>query len=168
MTYVLPGVAMTGHAYALLEYIKRETFEKEFLTKWFFDNSHDKIARFVCYDQELVNIQEAIEIANYIHKKQIELTRESFISVLNKFDKNHENDNIKIVALGLGTNIITKKMVKTLDVDLIDLNSLNVLLNKNIKSALGTAIIGWEHIYQKYIHLDQIKNTQILEEEVNG
>lgn len=143
MALVCPGVANTGDVYAMLDMITAEKLQTDYRTSWGYDNAHQRIARFVCYDDLLVDKQEAKSLANYVFQKQIEHTIDNALKVVRT--GNVLPDDYPIIALGAGGKWVTKAVAKKLDKPIIDLITELSVSTDNILSALGAAVIGMEN-----------------------
>jgi probable H4MPT-linked C1 transfer pathway protein len=141
MTSICTGLVNTGHVYALLGFITPQLMEDEFKTDWEFEHAKERIGRLVGSDYELLGEEELDNFLKYIYKAHVNRISDLVKKVL--ADYNCEGRTI--VGLGLGSTFLTNEVAKEVNLPYIQLNKeLNGLIT-NIFSALGVAVLGWEH-----------------------
>lgn len=159
MTAICPGVAWTGHVYAHLGYITPELMQEHFKTPWGYEDAHHRLARYMCYDHLLVSEEETTNIANYLQKKQVEMTKASLLQVAEGAGLKREG--LTVVALGLGTQLIIKPVADELGMSLIAMDDAIPNGTKNALSGVGTALAGWEHATGTSVSLSDLSQVRI-------
>lgn len=143
MTMVCPGVANTGDVYALLGKINANKLRTDYKTGWGFANAHQRLARFLCYDDLLVSKHEAEKLARYVFQVHVTHTIDNVLKVVRA--GNLLSDDYTIIGLGEGANLVTKEVAQKLGKPWINLSELLPVKSENVLSALGTAMIGFEN-----------------------
>jgi hypothetical protein len=83
-----------------------------------------RLARVVCADTEMLTEQEIVQIATYIHGRQVEQIAEGLRQVYNRI-KPRAKTKIKAVVTGLGKNFLARKAAQLAGIkEIIDLNEL--------------------------------------------
>jgi probable H4MPT-linked C1 transfer pathway protein len=101
-----------------------------------------RLARVVCADTEMLTEQEIVQIATYIHNRQVEQVAEGLSQVYNRI-KPRAKTKIKAVVTGLGKNFLARKAAQIVGIKKsIDLNELLKSEVATVSPAVGVALIA--------------------------
>jgi probable H4MPT-linked C1 transfer pathway protein len=101
-----------------------------------------RLARVVCADTEMLTEQEIVQIATYIHSKQVGHIAEGLSQVYNRI-KPRAKAKIKAVVTGLGKNFLARKATQLVGIkESIDLNELLKSDVTTVSPAVGVALMA--------------------------
>jgi probable H4MPT-linked C1 transfer pathway protein len=101
-----------------------------------------RLAHVVCADTEMLTEQEIVQIATYIHSRQVEQVAEGLSQVYNRV-KPRAKTKIKAVVTGLGKNFLARKAAQIVGIKKsIDLNELLKSEVATVSPAVGVALIA--------------------------
>ena len=101
-----------------------------------------RLARVVCADTEMLTEQEIVQLAKYIHSKQVEQIAEGLRQVYNRI-KPRTKATIKAVVTGLGKDFLARKAAQLAGIkDIIDLNELLKSDIATVSPAVGVALMA--------------------------
>jgi len=101
-----------------------------------------RLARVVCADIEMLSEQEIVQVATYIHSKQVEHIAEGLSQVYNRI-KPRTKAKIKAVVTGLGKNFLSRKAAQLVGIEeIIDLNELLKNDIATVSTAVGVALMA--------------------------
>ena len=101
-----------------------------------------RLARVVCADTEMLTEQEIVQIATYIHSRQVKQIAEGLSQVYNRV-KPRAKTKIKAVVTGLGKNFLAGKAAQLVGVkEIIDLNELLKSDVATVSPAVGVALMA--------------------------
>ncbi|MCW4045652.1 MAG: H4MPT-linked C1 transfer pathway protein [Candidatus Bathyarchaeota archaeon] len=101
-----------------------------------------RLARVVCADTEMLTEQEIIQIATYIHNKQVETIAEGLRQVYSRI-KPRAKTKVKAVVTGLGRDFLARKAAQLASItEIVALNELLKTDVATVSPAVGVALMA--------------------------
>jgi uncharacterized hydantoinase/oxoprolinase family protein len=101
-----------------------------------------RLARVVCADIEMLTEQEIVQIARYVHNRQVEQVAEGLSQVYSR-TKTLTTEKIPLVITGIGKDFIAKTAAQKVRVDkIIDLGKLTHNGVVTASPAVGVALMA--------------------------
>jgi probable H4MPT-linked C1 transfer pathway protein len=101
-----------------------------------------RLARVVCADIEMLTEQEIVQIATYIHDKQVAQVTEGLSQVYNRI-KPRTKAKISAVVTGLGKNFLARNAAQRVGIhEIIDLSELMPSDVATVSTAVGVALMA--------------------------
>ncbi|WP_296863671.1 hydantoinase/oxoprolinase family protein [uncultured Methanobrevibacter sp.] len=129
--------AQTADVYTVLDLIGEDdyicdTFDGESKSKL---DCAKRIARVVCADLEMLDMDDIVEMCKFIHQKQVEQIADGLKQV-------HETQNLDlIVTTGLGKDILDKKAAELLGLEVKSMGDILTDDECTVAPAVGTAVM---------------------------
>ena len=106
------------------------------------DEAMERLARVVCADAEMLTAQEIVQIARYVHDKQVEQVAEGLNQVYSR-TKSPKKANIPAVITGIGRDFIARNAAQRIGIDeIIDLGKLTRNDAVAASPAVGVALMA--------------------------
>jgi hypothetical protein len=101
-----------------------------------------RLAKVICADIELLTEQEIVQIARYVHSKQVEQIYEGINQVYSRLNPN-ATAMVPVVVTGIGKDFLARKAAEKADIKrIIDMGELVQNAVPMVSSAVGAAIMA--------------------------
>ena len=146
--------AQSGDVHLILGNIKSEDYTVETADRKGKTRSEAlaRLARFICADTEMLSEEEIVQIAGYIHRKQVEQVAEGLRQVSGRLESMNQR-KFSIVVAGMGRNFLARKAAEQAGFnEIIDLGELCGNDVAKVTAAVGVALMAASKLEGRTMH----------------